>query len=164
MKILHMSGYDIFDLQAQDSSQSKDRARNTKSVSTVCSPHTQLKSVHISIMSNSFLLKDVTIFTGDSFVEDGYVAVTNGKISYVGAEAPNPSLLPPNLKAISMPRRTIIPGLIDAHVHGLEGNIECLEQSLRFGVTTVCDMHNDSHSLGVLTKVYSSIYLCPWSI
>jgi imidazolonepropionase-like amidohydrolase len=104
-------------------------------------------------MPASFLLKDITIFTGDDFIEKGYVAVAEGKIAYVGQNPPDASVLPSDASVFSMPGRTVIPGLIDAHVHGLEGNIECLEQSLRFGVTTVCDMHNDPHSLGVLNKV-----------
>lgn len=54
---------------------------------------------------------------------------------------------------ISKPGYTLLPGLVNAHVHGLEGNVDCLEQSLRFGITTVCDQHNDMFSLERLSKL-----------
>lgn len=48
---------------------------------------------------------------------------------------------------------TLIPGLIDAHVHCNDGITEALRQSLRFGVTTVGDMHNEIESLHKLKDV-----------
>jgi imidazolonepropionase-like amidohydrolase len=47
----------------------------------------------------------------------------------------------------------IIPGLIDAHIHALAGNTNSVEQSLRFGVTTVCDMHNEVEDIMRLKQV-----------
>jgi dihydroorotase-like cyclic amidohydrolase len=97
----------------------------------------------------SFAIKDAVIFTGDEYLLDYSILIEDGKISKLQHQS-EPL---PNIETISKPGHTIIPGLIDAHVHGLEGNVQCLEQSLRFGVTTVCDMHNDDRSLDSLTKL-----------
>lgn len=102
------------------------------------------------MFSNQILaIKDITIFTGDDFIETGTVLIKNGQIIKVLSSTDDTSL-DDGIAIVSRPGHTLIPGLIDAHVHGLEGNVQCLEQSLRFGVTTVCDMHNDPHSLDKL--------------
>ncbi|KXH41672.1 hypothetical protein CSAL01_09923 [Colletotrichum salicis] len=92
--------------------------------------------------NNSFVLKDVKVFTGHETIDKGYVYVKNGIISQVGtggfAGDSKDGLL-----IISRPGDTVIPGLIDAHIHALGGDINSIEQSLRFGVTKVCDMHNE---------------------
>ncbi|WQF83010.1 Putative metal-dependent hydrolase, composite domain superfamily [Colletotrichum destructivum] len=93
-------------------------------------------------LSNSFLLQDVKIFTGTATIDRGFVHVLNGKIAQVGpGDLPTP--LNDTFPVILRPGDTVIPGLIDAHIHAPSGNTSCLEQSLSFGVTTVCDMQND---------------------
>ncbi|KAI0485536.1 hypothetical protein F4859DRAFT_471550 [Xylaria cf. heliscus] len=99
--------------------------------------------------SNSFVVKDVLLYTGHEFITDGYVVVREGTITSVGGGDP-PS--DNTLMVISRPGHTVIPGLIDAHIHGLEGNLESLEQPLRFGVTTVCDLHNAPKYIEKLVK------------
>jgi cytosine/adenosine deaminase-related metal-dependent hydrolase len=101
--------------------------------------------------SSSFVLADVCIFTGDSFIEHGYVFVQNGIIAEVGPGRFPESL--PALQVISRPNHTVIPGLIDSHTHALNGNVLAIEQPLRFGVTTVCDMHNEANHIAQLQKV-----------
>lgn len=54
---------------------------------------------------------------------------------------------------MSRPGNTLIPGLIDSHIHALGGNNQGIEQSLRFGVTKVCDMHNDPKDNARLSMV-----------
>jgi imidazolonepropionase-like amidohydrolase len=54
---------------------------------------------------------------------------------------------------ISKPGYTLLPGLIDSHIHALNGNILAIEQSLRFGVTTACDMHNEAIHIAKLKQV-----------
>jgi cytosine/adenosine deaminase-related metal-dependent hydrolase len=54
---------------------------------------------------------------------------------------------------ISKPGHTLLPGLIDSHIHALNGNVLAIEQPLRFGVTTVCDMHNEAVHIAKLKKV-----------
>lgn len=85
----------------------------------------------------SFLIEHVRIFTGETVVESGSVLVEGGKIAQVSDQA-----LPFHGKKISKPGHTLLPGLIDVHIHANGGNDVALPQSLRFGTTTVCDMHN----------------------
>ncbi|KAJ0364983.1 hypothetical protein COL154_000398 [Colletotrichum chrysophilum] len=103
---------------------------------------------------NSMLVKDVQIFDGTKIVEHGYVYVLDGKIAAVGEGNFNGELTT-GFTVISKPGHTIIPGLIDAHIHALSGNVNSIEQSLRFGVTTVCDMHNDPKDNAELKKLAS---------
>ncbi|KAF9879487.1 hypothetical protein CkaCkLH20_03030 [Colletotrichum karsti] len=104
---------------------------------------------------NSVLIKDVKIFTGTEIVDEGYVFVLDGKIAEVGKGKFNGDLST-GITVISRPGDSLIPGLIDAHVHALSGNVNSIEQSLRFGVTTVCDMHNDPRDNAELKKLASA--------
>ncbi|KAK3111785.1 hypothetical protein LTR53_012613 [Teratosphaeriaceae sp. CCFEE 6253] len=95
----------------------------------------------------SFLIKDVRIFDGDDTLEQGSVLVENGKISNVSQSA-----IDFNGTTISKPGHTLMPGLIDVHIHADSGNPVALPQSLRFGVTTACDMHNEIYNIEKLRK------------
>lgn len=101
-------------------------------------------------MENSFLIRDVRIFTGDEEIQNGSVLVMNGKIHQV-AET---QLDPPSedFSVISKPGHTLLPGFIDAHIHADHANDIALPQSARFGVTTVCDMHNEPKNVIKLRK------------
>ncbi len=87
------------------------------------------------------IIAGARIFTGYELIEKGYVTLAGGKISKVGKG----EFIGDAAQAvvISATGDTLMPGLIDSHIHALGGNIHSIEQSLRFGVTTVCDMHND---------------------
>ena len=103
----------------------------------------------MSGMNSLFVLTDVLVSTGDEFIEKGYVEVEGGNITRVGSgESTNTT----NSKTPIISKRgcTLLPGLIDSHIHGLGGNILSIEQSLRFGVTTVCDMHNEPQQIAKL--------------
>ncbi|KAK1070622.1 hypothetical protein LTR74_004049 [Friedmanniomyces endolithicus] len=90
----------------------------------------------------SFLIKDVQIFDGENTIGNGSVLVENGKISKVSK-----SPIEHHGTTISKPGHTLLPGLIDVHIHADSGNPVALPQSLRFGVTTVCDMHNEFYNI-----------------
>ncbi|TDZ21258.1 Imidazolonepropionase [Colletotrichum orbiculare MAFF 240422] len=105
-------------------------------------------------VSNSILIKDVKIFDGTKIIERGHVFVVDGKIAQVGKGDFNGELST-GITVISKPGDTLMPGLIDAHIHALSGNVDSIEQSLRFGVTTVCDMHNDPKDNAKLRKLAS---------
>lgn len=96
---------------------------------------------------SSFLLKDVRIFDGENTIDKGSVLVENGKISKVSL-----STIDFNGTAYSKPGYTVLPGIIDCHIHADGGNEDALPQSLRFGVTTVCDMHNEWPNILKLRK------------
>lgn len=95
----------------------------------------------------SFLVQGARVFTGEHVLECGNVLVENGIIKYVGNDAPDT-----DVPIISGSGATLIPGLIDAHIHADKGKVLALEQSLRFGVTTVCDMHNEPPNVAKLKK------------
>ncbi|KAK4544132.1 hypothetical protein LTR36_004630 [Oleoguttula mirabilis] len=86
----------------------------------------------------SFMIKNVRIFDGESTIESGSVLVEDGKISTVSA-----SPIDYSGTTFAKPGHTLLPGLIDVHIHADSGNPTALPQSLRFGVTTVCDLHNE---------------------
>lgn len=99
---------------------------------------------------SSFVIRDVRIFTGDEEIPSGSVIVENGKITQVS----DTQLDPPGSSSsvISKPGCTLLPGLIDAHIHADKANPVALPQSLRFGVTTVCDMHNETWNVTKLRQ------------
>ena len=95
----------------------------------------------------SFLIKDVRIFDGENTVDSGSVLVEGGKIFKVSS-----SPIEFSGTTISKPGHTLLPGLIDVHVHCDKANVVALPQALRFGVTTVCDMHNEWPNIQKLRK------------
>lgn len=101
--------------------------------------------------SAKLIIKDVKIFTGHEWIEQGFVCVSDGSIVEVGAGAYKGDTA--GHVVLSRPGDTLIPGLIDSHIHALGGNIQSIEQSIRFGVTTVCDMHNDPRDNAKLLDV-----------
>jgi imidazolonepropionase-like amidohydrolase len=82
---------------------------------------------------NSFAVRDVRVFDGERVLLDRTVIVRKGRIAAVGVGLP----IPRNIAVIEGAGKTLIPGLIDAHVHVFPG---AQRDALRFGVTTVIDM------------------------
>ena len=103
-------------------------------------------------VSDEFVIRDVQIFTGRSLIPTGYVHVKDGFISSFGDLDSMPETLA-SIMTVSRLGDTLSPGLIDAHIHALGGNVHSIEQSLRFGVTTVCDMQNDPKDNARIKKV-----------
>ncbi|KAF2732868.1 hypothetical protein EJ04DRAFT_544443 [Polyplosphaeria fusca] len=98
---------------------------------------------------SSFIIRDVRIFTGENTIPEGFVYVEDGKIKAVGPTSNTPTT---SIKTYSKPGHTLLPGLIDAHIHADMGNPEALPQALVFGVTTVCEMHNELPNVLKLRK------------
>lgn len=105
-------------------------------------------NLHSSVIAASIkskgtlIIRDVFIFTGSNFIEGGTVVVKDGKIAEVGSDKSDKPY-PGDTQVISRSGCSLLLGLIDSHIHGLFGSFDSIEQSLRFGVTTVCDMHNE---------------------
>lgn len=92
---------------------------------------------------SSFVISDVRVFDGEFVThERGYVVIEGTEIKAVS------SVEPVDLAAgcikIDGTGCTVLPGLIDAHVHPYH-DVDFLEKSIQFGVTTVIDMHNEPH-------------------
>ena len=100
-----------------------------------------MTQITLHVRSYNVSIKDARVFTGESVIDSGVVVVENGTITHCGREMP--TSLPPNLPILSKHGHTLMPGLIDSHVHTFDSTYS-LEQSIKFGVTTVMDMDNET--------------------
>lgn len=83
-----------------------------------------------------FAIVDVTLFDGESFGRNQDVWIEDGRV-----RAHGPRLrLPDDLPRVDGRGHTLLPGLIDGHVHTFGGT---LGDALRFGVTSVLDQFSD---------------------
>lgn len=99
--------------------------------------------------SNSFLIRDVRVFDGQRVLEARSVVVNGGKITNVTEAKINL----PGVDIVDGQRRTLLPGLIDAHVHISEDVAGSLRQAARLGVTTVLDMFNAGERLKRIKQI-----------
>ncbi len=97
---------------------------------------------HLAIADPSrFLVRDVRVFDGEGVAERRSVLVERGIIIAVGG----PELaVSPGARSIDGRGRTLLPGLIDSHVHLSDSTEADLRQALALGVTTVFDMFSGS--------------------
>lgn len=82
----------------------------------------------------SFVIKDVRIFDGEKMIPRTTVYVEEGRIIRIGRRI----RVPAGTGTVEGQGCTLLPGLIDAHVHAFAE--AQLEQALVFGVTTMIDM------------------------
>src|SRR5262245_46381116 len=75
-------------------------------------------------------------------VEGAVVVVSNGRITYAGASSDANARLPANVERIDLGRVTLLPGLIDAHVHLALGGAPAANAraTVEAGFTTVQDL------------------------
>jgi imidazolonepropionase-like amidohydrolase len=78
-------------------------------------------------------ITDVRVFDGSRLLESATVLIADGRIERVGADV----VIPDEATVVDGRGRTVLPGLIDAHVHAY-GNARA--DALRMGVTTMLDM------------------------
>ncbi|CEN59979.1 hypothetical protein ASPCAL02420 [Aspergillus calidoustus] len=91
----------------------------------------------------AYLITHVRIFDGERVtLEDAHVLLENGRIASISSNIP--PVLPEGCVQIPGSGCTLLPGLIDSHVH-VYNDATFLCNALRFGVTTVLDMHNEPH-------------------
>ncbi|MCP2599184.1 CIA30 family protein [Candidatus Aminicenantes bacterium AC-335-B20] len=108
------------------------------------------KSTTKSNLSDSFVIKNVRIFDGEKVIPEGSVIIINGKINAVGKKI----FIPESAQIIEGKGKTLLPGLIDSHVHII--NTQALEQCLIFGVTTVIDMFMDVNLMKTIKEKQKS--------
>jgi imidazolonepropionase-like amidohydrolase len=91
-----------------------------------------------------FAIADVRVFDGERVLPRATVVVRRGRIASVSAR--RPARLP--AAVVDGRGRTLLPGLIDAHVHTCcpSGEERVLTEALRWGVTTALDMFGDPGS------------------
>lgn len=68
---------------------------------------------------------------GAGIIENGYVAVKDGKILETAAGSPSKDLIDENTKVIDGAGKTVTPGLVDAHTHLVHGGSREKELSLK---------------------------------
>ena len=85
----------------------------------------------------TFVVRDVRLFDGERVSERRSVLVRDGIIAGVGGSE---LTTPPGTREVDGRGRTLLPGLIDAHVHVTDSAESDLRQAAALGVTTVLDM------------------------
>ena len=91
-------------------------------------------------------IANVRIFDGENVVPAGNVVIANGKIVACGPGA----AIPAGAEVVDGKGKTLMPGLIDAHVHVISADL--LKQALAFGVTAVVDMFMDVSVMQAVKK------------
>jgi imidazolonepropionase-like amidohydrolase len=97
------------------------------------------------------LIQDVRLFDGERVHEHRSVLIEDGVIARIGGAA----MKAPGAEVIDGRGLTLLPGLIDAHVHAAEDIEGIGRQALRLGVTTQLDMSNWGERLKRLKKLQS---------
>lgn len=89
---------------------------------------------------------------GGEIIENGTLVVENNRIKAVGPA--QGTAVPRNAHVVDAAGLTIMPGIIDVHWHGAQGNDEFIPEqnwinfaSLAFGVTTIHDPSNDTSEI-----------------
>lgn len=98
----------------------------------------------------SFTIRHVRVFDGTGIQEDTDVLVQAGLIKAVGKDLDMPAGIP----VVDGTGKTLLPGLIDAHVHTFGSS---RQDALRFGVTTELDMFTDWHQLAEAKRSRQSL-------
>lgn len=88
------------------------------------------------VPEETFAIVDVTAFDGETFRQGWDVWVEDVRIRHAGPRLD----LPDDLPRLDGRGHTLIPGLIDGHVHS---SASTLGDALRFGVTAVLDQSTD---------------------
>ncbi|HSH28000.1 MAG TPA: amidohydrolase family protein [Wenzhouxiangella sp.] len=78
-------------------------------------------------------ITSVRVFDGERLIDNANLLIKNGRIAEVGPQV----TVPEEARVVEGRGRTVLPGLIDAHVHAY-GNART--DALRMGVTTMLDM------------------------
>lgn len=91
----------------------------------------------------TFAIRNARIFDGVEVIERGTVLVRDGLIEAVAADV----AVPDGITVVDADGKTLLPGLIDAHVHAWG---DAQQDMLRFGVTTALDMHGMPERLPAL--------------
>ncbi|MEO0576146.1 MAG: amidohydrolase [Pseudomonadota bacterium] len=93
-------------------------------------------------------------------VDDAVVVVDGNRISAVGSR--DDTDIPANAQVVDVSGKTIIPGLIDAHAHGAQGDDIIPQQNwvnyatLALGVTTIHDPSNDATEIFAAAEMQRS--------
>jgi imidazolonepropionase-like amidohydrolase len=86
----------------------------------------------------SYVIRNVRVFDGETVAERQTVVISQGTIAAVGGST---VAAPAGAQEVTGEGRTLLPGLMDAHVHlPFYGSSDALQQNIVFGVTTTVVM------------------------
>jgi imidazolonepropionase-like amidohydrolase len=100
--------------------------------------------------SGSFAVRDVRVFDGERIIRRTNVLVRDGRIQTIAADS---TALDAASSITEGEGRTLLPGLIDSHVHVGYDVTSALEQAIVMGVTTVLDLGSQGERLKTLKRV-----------
>ena len=101
----------------------------------------------------SYVIRNVRVFDGETVVERQTVVIRDGKIAAIGATV----AVPAGAQEISGEGRTLLPGLMDAHVHlPLFGATGALQQNLAFGITTAIVMGTNQQAMSQVKQIQAA--------
>lgn len=101
--------------------------------------------------NNLYVIRNVRVFDGESVAERRTVVISEGKIAAVGGAT---VASPPGSQEVPGEGRTLLPGLMDAHVHlPLFGAAAALQQNLAFGVTTAVVMGTNQQAMAQVKQM-----------
>src|SRR3954454_15862532 len=103
----------------------------------------------VTTVPDSVLIEGAKLFDGDRFLPRGCLLVLEGRVTALDARLTPPAGVP----VVDARGGTVLPGLIDAHVHVYPG---ALQSALRSGVTTELDMFADPGLVGALGQQASA--------
>ena len=99
---------------------------------------------------NSFAIRGARVFDGERDLGVATVVVRDGLIESVGADV----AVPDGLTVVDGAGKTLLPGLVDAHVHAWG---DARRDAARYGVTTAFDMHGMADRLPALREQRESL-------
>src|SRR5688572_17428665 len=100
---------------------------------------------------SAYVIRNVRVFDGESVAERQTVVISEGRIATVGDSS---VAVPAGAQEIAGDGRTLLPGLIDAHVHlPLFGASGALQQNLAFGVTTAVVMGTNQQGMSQVKQI-----------
>ena len=89
----------------------------------------------------AYVIRDVRVFDGETVAERQTVVINQGRIAAVGGST---VAVPAGAQQVAGEGRTLLPGLMDAHIHlpifPITSTADALQQSLAFGITTTVIM------------------------
>jgi len=100
-------------------------------------------------MADRYFFSDVRLFDGEQTIPKTSVFIESGVVTSIGDRTMNLA----GVEQIDGTGRTLLPGLIDSHVHAWGPLERVLAKALRFGVTTELEMHCDGDGLVPVNEI-----------
>lgn len=109
-------------------------------LATLPTPESSQSEAESVVDPQGIAFTDITVFDGERMLQQQTVLIEGATVAGIGADI----AVPEGIEIIDGNGMTLLPGLIDAHVHTYG---DALTDAPRFGVTTVLDMFTSTDSL-----------------